>query len=126
MGFNKKQLNNLQIGTKMVIELIPSDPKLRKFLTVFGYEYDENKKFKKASKYLKPNKLDNMFFQVWCYEVLNDERIYGYDITDDLIYEDNCFSDIKGIKELEKQIERYTDKFYLFKPEWESEHPFWM
>lgn len=63
MGLNIKQINDLCTGVKLAIELKSSELNLRKFLTIQSYIYNDKGYAIKPDKYLKTNKINEIFLR---------------------------------------------------------------
>ena len=72
MQLDTKQINNLCTGVKLATELKTENANLRKFLTVQGYSYDDNGKIVRLKKVLSSSILDNIYFELRCYELSVD------------------------------------------------------
>lgn len=120
MGLSVKQVNELYIGTQLAIELKASEANLRKFLTIDGYVYNEHGHAIKPDKYLRENKINEIYFRVRSYEIpikyyINNCNIW--DVDDDLVNE-IYIDDIKGIGKLELILNKYNIDYSELKPGW--------
>ena len=118
MQLDKNQINNLCTGVKLAAELVSSSPSLRKFITVQGYSYSADGKVINLPKILNSNTLDNIYFELRCYELSNDYFINDWDVTEDDLASEVYQDDIKGIDELEKELSNYIRDFSVLRPEW--------
>ena len=92
-----KQINNLCTGVKLAVELESSNEKLRKFLTIQGYNYNDNGKVVKLEKVLSKINLYDTYFEVRCYEIDVDYFTNHWDVTEDDLASEDYENDIKGI-----------------------------
>lgn len=120
--FDIKQLNNLSTGVKLATELKSSNDNLRKFLTVLGYSYN-NGKIIMLDKYINNKSLNNIFFELRCYEISVDYLNYNWDITEENLESEIYLDDIKGVESLEKELLNYIKDFSVLLPEWNCENP---
>lgn len=91
---------------------------MRKFLTIQGYSYDFDGKVLRLEKILKPDILDNIYFELRCYELSVDYFINNWDFTEDDLVSEVYKDDIKGIKALEMELGNYMQDYSELKPEW--------
>ena len=122
MQLNTKQINNLCTGVKLATELKTENVNLRKFLTVQGYSYDDNGKIIRHKKILSLSTLDNIYFEVRCYELSVDYYTNNWDVTEDDLASEVYQDDIKGIEALEVELSNYIQDFSVLKPEWECDN----
>ncbi len=122
MQLNTKQINNLCTGVKLATELKTENVNLRKFLTVQGYSYDDNGKIIRLKKILSLSTLDNIYFEVRCYELSVDYYTNNWDVTEDDLESEVYQDDIKGIEALEVELSNYIQDFSVLKPEWECDN----
>ena len=122
MQLNTKQINNLCTGVKLATELKTENVNLRKFLTVQGYSYDDNGKIIILKKILSLSTLDNIYFEVRCYELSVDYYTNNWDVTEDDLESEVYQDDIKGIEALEVELSNYIQDFSVLKPEWECDN----
>lgn len=122
MQLNTKQINNLCTGVKLATELKTENVNLRKFLTVQGYSYDDNGKIIRLKKILSLSTLDNIYFEVRCYELSVDYYTNNWDLTEDDLASEVYQDDIKGIEALEVELSNYIQDFSVLKPEWECDN----
>ncbi len=122
MQLNTKQINNLCTGVKLATELKTENVNLRKFLTVQGYSYDDNGKIIRLKKILSLSTLDNIYFEVRCYELSVDYYTNNWDVTEDDLASEVYQDDIKGIEALEVELSNYIQDFSVLKPEWECDN----
>lgn len=118
MGLNAKQINDLSTGVKLATELKSSGINLRKFLTILGYIRSENGKAVTPDKYLKPDKINSLLFEVRIYELPLEYYTNNWDVTDDDLVNDIYMDDIKGLEKLESILNDYITDFSELKPEW--------
>ena len=118
MGLNAKQINDLSTGVKLATELKSSGINLRKFLTILGYIRSENGKAVTPDKYLKPDKINSLLFEVRIYELPLEYYTNNWDVTDDDLVNDIYMDDIKGVEKLESILNDYITDFSELKPEW--------
>ena len=123
MSLDRSQLNNLITGVKLASELQSSKENIRRFITVFAYEYDENGKYKSLSKVLKSNIEEDIFFELRIYEISNEYFENNWDICENDLASDARIEDIKGIKNLEIKLKEYLDDLSILKPEWNCDNP---
>lgn len=121
--FDLLQKNNLLTGVKLASELKSSKDNLRKFITIFAYEYDLDGKYKPMSKILKSNIDNDVFFELRSYEIPIEYFENNWDVTDDDLINDIRIEDIKGMDNLENKLSEYIDDISIFKPEWNFENP---
>ena len=121
MQLNTKQINNLCTGVKLATELKTENVNLRKFLTVQGYSYDDNGKIIRLKKILSLSTLDNIYFEVRCYELSVDYYTNNWDVTEDDLASE-VYQDDKGIEALEVELSNYIQDFSVLKPEWECDN----
>lgn len=122
LQLNTKQINNLCTGVKLATELKTENVNLRKFLTVQGYSYDDNGKIIRLKKILSLSTLDNIYFEVRCYELSVDYYTNNWDVTEDDLASEVYQDDIKGIEALEVELSNYIQDFSVLKPEWECDN----
>lgn len=122
MSLDIKQINNLCTGVKLATELKAEKPNLRKFLTIQGYSYNNDGKIIELDKIIKPDILDTIYFELRCYELSIDYYIYNWDVTEEDLASEVYKDDIKGIKELEKELSKYIQDYSVLKPEWYSDN----
>lgn len=118
-----KQKNNLRTGVELASEIKATSSKLRKFITIIGYTYDGNKKYKSLNKILNPSLDDQIYFKIRCYEINKEDYQKGYDIVDDMLINDVIIEDIKGFKLLEKELKKYIQDFSILQPSWDCDNP---
>ena len=121
MQLEIKQINNLCIGIKLATELESDNCNTRKFLTVQGYSYDEGKVVG-LKKVLSSNILNNIYFELRCYELSIDYYTNNWDVTEDEFLNEIYLDDIKGIEALETELSAFLGDFSVLKPEWECEN----
>lgn len=118
MKLDTRQINNLYTGVKLATELRTTNDNLRKFLTVQGYSYDVNGEIIEFNKILNKNILNDIYFELRCYEISVDYYINHWDVTEDNLINEIYQDDIKGIDALELQLKKYIEDFSVLKPEW--------
>ncbi len=118
MKLDTRQINNLYTGVKLATELRATNDNLRKFLTVQGYSYDVNGEIIEFNKILNKNILNDIYFELRCYEISVDYYINHWDVTEDNLINEIYQDDIKGIDALELQLKKYIEDFSVLKPEW--------
>ena len=118
MQLDTKQINNLCTGVKLAAELESVSPNLRKFITVQGYSYSADGKVINLTKVLNSNTLDNIYFELRCYELSNDYFINDWDVTEDDLASEVYQDDIKGIDALVSELSNHIQDFSVLKPEW--------
>lgn len=122
MHLSVKQMNELCTGVKLAAELTPSNPNLRKFLTVQGYVLNDVGKVTMPSRFLSPKASSNIYFLLRCYEVpvrYFEERL---DVTEDDLVNEVYVDNIKGITELERNLNDYIQDHLLLVPEWNCDN----
>lgn len=122
MKLDTRQINNLYTGVKLATELRATNDNLRKFLTVQGYSYDVNGEIIEFNKILNKNILNDIYFELRCYEISVDYYINHWDVTEDDLSSQIYKDDIKGIDALELELKHYIDDFSVLKPEWYCEN----
>jgi hypothetical protein len=118
LKLDTKQINNLCTGVKLAVELKSSDFNLRKFLTIQGYSYNDEGEIIELKKILNTSILDNIYFELRCYEISVDYYINNWDVTEDDLSSEIYQDDIKGINALEMELSNYIQDFSVLKPEW--------
>lgn len=118
MKLDTKQINNLCTGVKLATELKSENPNLRKFITIQGYSYNVDGKIIGLEKVLKPSIIDNIYFELRCYELSIDYYINNWDVTEDDLESEVYQDDIKGIEALEMELSNYIQDYSVLKPEW--------
>ncbi|MCI8749453.1 MAG: hypothetical protein HFH67_16605 [Lachnospiraceae bacterium] len=118
LKLDTRQINNLYTGVKLATELRATNDNLRKFLTVQGYSYDVNGEIIEFNKILNKNILNDIYFELRCYEISVDYYINHWDVTEDNLINEIYQDDIKGIDALELQLKKYIEDFSVLKPEW--------
>lgn len=118
LKLSTEQINNLCTGVKLATELKSENCNLRKFLTVQGYRYNINGEIIYLEKFFSPSILNNIFFEVRCYELSNDYYVNNWDVTEDVLTSEIYQDDIKGIEELEIELSKYIQDYTVLKPEW--------
>lgn len=122
MQLDTKQINNLCTGIKLAAELKSSNSNLRKFLTIQGYSYDADGEIIELEKSLNARNIDNIYFELRCYEITIDYYINHWDVTEDDLSSEIYQDDIKGIDALELILTEYIEDFSILKPEWYCEN----
>ena len=118
LQLDTKQVNNLCTGVKLAAELETRDSSLRKFLTIQGYCYDSDGEIIELEKNLNPRIMDNIYFELRCYEISVDYYINHWDVTEDDLLSEIYLDDIKGIDALELILNEYIGDVSILKPEW--------
>ncbi len=118
MQLDTQQINNLCTGVKLATELKSENPNLRKFLTIQGYSYNDDGKIVGLERVLKPSIVDNIYFELRCYELSIDYYINNWDVTEDDLASEVYQDDIKGIEALETELSKYIQDYSILKPEW--------
>ena len=111
MSYDTKQINNLCTGVKLATELKASNSNLRKFLTVHGYSYNDKGKSVRLDKVLNKNIIDNIYFELHCYEISIDYYINTWDVIEDDLASEIYLDNIKGIKALESELKFFIEDF---------------
>lgn len=122
MSLDVKQKNNLMAGVKLAIELDSSASKLRKFLTILGYCYDEEGHYKSLSKVIKNGLESDIIFEIRCYEIPIEYFQNNWDIVDDELVNDVRIDNVKGFDSLEKNLQVFLNDLRGLKPEWHCEN----
>lgn len=122
MQLDTKQINNLCTGVKLATELKTENVNLRKFLTIQGYSYNDEGKIVGLKKVLSSRILDNIYFELRCYELSIDYYTNNWDVTEDELASEVYLDDIKGIKKLELELSNFINDFSVLKPEWECDN----
>lgn len=122
MHFDMKQINNLCTGVKLASELKSRSDNLKKFITIYGYKYDDRGKRVVLEKILGKNKPEDIYFILHCYEISIDYYINNWDVTEDELENEIYIEDIKGVESLENAIRNYTQDLSIFQPEWECDN----
>lgn len=122
MKLDTKQINNLCTGVKLATELKTENANMRKFLTVQGYSYSVDGKMVGLKKVLSSSTLDNIYFELRCYELSMDYYTNNWDVTEDDLASEVYQDDIKGIEALEVELNNYIQDFSVLKPEWECDN----
>lgn len=111
LHLNTKQINELCIGVKLAAELISESSDLRKFLTIQGYGQNVDEKMIGLKHVITPSILDNILFELRCYELSIDYYINNWDVTDDVLKNEIYQDDIKGILALEIELNKYIQVY---------------
>lgn len=122
LKLDTKQINNLCTGVKLATELKSINSNLRKFLTVQGYSYDADGEIIELKKVLNKSILNNIYFELRCYEISIDYYTNHWDVTEDDLSSQIYQDDIKGIDALELELKEYIEDFSALKPEWYCEN----
>lgn len=122
MQLDTKQINNLCTGVKLATELKTENVNLRKFLTIQGYSYNDEGKIVGLKKVLSSRILDNIYFELRCYELSIDYYTNNWDVTEDELASEVYLDDIKGIEKLELELSNFINDFSVLKPEWECDN----
>ena len=113
---DRLQKNNLLTGTQLAVELRPTSSEYRKFLSVYGYNYNENGDVVSLSKFLKSSEEERYYFEIRCYEIPKVYYENNWDVDDSILINSEYIRDIKGIKSLENNLEKYLPDFSVLKP----------
>lgn len=122
MHLSITQQNNLRTGVKLATELPSSSPNLRKFITIHGYSYDCNGRRTRLKKVLNATNLDEVYFELHCYELSIDYYTNNWDVTEDDLTNEVYLDDIKGLKLLENELQKYLSDFSTLVPEWHCDN----
>ncbi len=122
MLLNLGQLNNLRTGVRLAAELSTTTINHRKFITVKGYSYNTAGRRVGLKNVLNDISLDDVFFEVRCYEISNDYYVNKWDVTEDDVVSVAYIDEIKGVKRLEEEIMRFVSDFSLLVPEWNCDN----
>lgn len=111
MKLSIEQINNLITGCKLAAELKPTEPELRHFMTVLGYEISADGRFKELSKTI-------------CNQKVKTTKYYenGLEISDSILKNDRITDGILGILNLEKELDCYFNDPELLVPEWRCDN----
>lgn len=120
LSLNINQINNLCTGVVLATELKSKNPELRKFLIVEAYSYNSNNEIIRMDKFVKEEKLNNIYFEIICYEMLIGYENYFWD-TDYYLKNKFCKNNIKGIEQLKIELGDYIQDYSILKPEWYCE-----
>jgi len=119
---NQNQINNLITGTSLAAELVSSHPDFRSFISTSGYLKGKTKN-KLISRSLNSAEKEDIYFCIRKYEI---NRIYldnDWDVTDDEIVNSVHLVDIKGIENLERQLNRMIDDLSILEGDWNCDNP---
>lgn len=120
--FSLKQKNQLITGVVLVAELEATSADRRKFLSIFGYEYDNSGRQIEVDNVIRRDKENTIFFQLRSYEIPKEYKEDNWDITEDILINDKKDRDIKGIEVIEKEVGKILKDFNKLIPEWECEN----
>lgn len=123
-GLNEMQKKNLITGVKLASELEASRKDLRCFISTFAYQYNEFEEYVEMTKYLNVVKDENIFFSLRKYEIPDEYIKNGWYPSDDDLVNSVYVEDIRGYKNLENEILKYTSDMSLLEPEWKCDIPF--
>lgn len=117
---NTKQINELVTGLKLAAELQPSQSHLRRFITVFGFTYDNDGQYVSLNHYIKNE--HELYFEIRCYEI--DVKYYQnhWDVSDGDLLNDIIIDNIHGIKMLEKKLKDFISDLSILTPEWNCDN----
>lgn len=123
---NEMQIKYLTTDTELGAEIETSSLELRSFISIFAYQYKEQKpfgKFIKYDKFIKNVDMNNVFFTLMKYEISKEHMEKNWDIhTEDLI--DKIYlEDIKGIQNIEKELLKYLEDLSVLQPNWKCDNP---
>ena len=88
----------------------------------YYFDYDDNGKIVRLKKVLSSSILDNIYFELRCYELSVDYYTNNWDVTEDDLASEVYQDDIKGIESLEVELSNYIQDFSILKPEWECDN----
>ena len=125
MHLNITQRNNLRTGVNLAAELPSSSPNLRKFITIHSYSYNPDGRRVKLGKILNAVCLDDVYFELRCYELPID-YINSWDVTEDDLTNKIYLDDIKGVELLENELQKYLPNFSALVPEWHCDVPLYI
>lgn len=117
-----RQCNHLRTGVRLAAELTPSRSNHRKFITIASYRCDTEGRRIALTKILNSISLEEVFFEVFCYEISNDYYVNNWDVSkEELLCVANT-KDIQGIEKLETEIRKHLQDFSLLVPEWHCDN----
>lgn len=122
MKLSVEQINELITGCKLAVELKPTEPGLRHFMTVWGYEISAEGRFKELSRTICSKKMKNTYFQIRDYEIPKEYYYNGLEISDLILKNDRITNGIVGIFNLEKELDHYFSDPELLMPEWRCDN----
>ena len=122
LKLDTQQINNLCTGVKLATELKTLNSDFRKFLTVQGYRYNDDGEIIELNKVINKSILNDIYFELRCYEISIDYYINHWDVTEDNLLNQIYQDDIKGIDALELELKKYIEDFAIMKPEWYCEN----
>lgn len=122
MKLSIEQINHLITGSKLAVELRPTEPQLRHFVTVFGYEKSADGHFRGLSRIICSKKMETTYFQIRDYEIPEEYYENGLEVSDSILKNDRITDDIIGISHLERELDRYLDNPGLLVPEWRCDN----
>ena len=108
--------------SKLATELKTLNSDFRKFLTVQGYRYNDDGEIIELNKVINKSILNDIYFELRCYEISIDYYINHWDVTEDNLLNQIYQDDIKGIDALELELKKYIEDFAIMKPEWYCEN----
>lgn len=119
-ALNTKQINELITGVKLAAEIKPSQTNLRRFVTVFGFSYNNDGQYVSLSNVISDKQ--GLNFEIRCYEI--DIKFYEnhWDVSDGDLTNDIIIDNIKGIAELEVKLKDFISDFSILRPEWNCEN----
>ena len=117
-----QQRNNLRTGVRLATELTPTRINHRMFITVKGYGHNKAGRRISLKNVLNGISLDEIYFEVRCYEISNDFYTNRWDVTEDDVFWVASIDDIKGITKLEEEVLKYVQDFSSLIPEWHCDN----
>ena len=84
--------------------------------------YDADGEIIELKKVLNKSILNNIYFELRCYEISIDYYTNHWDVTEDDLSSQIYQDDIKGIDALELELKEYIEDFSALKPEWYCEN----
>lgn len=123
MKLSLHQINNLITGIQLAAELPASTLKNRHFISVIGYNFDEDGRARKPNNILHSSKEKSLFFVIWEYEISSEYIENGWDVTEDEFERYNHIKDIHGIANLEIELSKFINDFAMLVPAWECDNP---
>ena len=122
MKLNLLQRNHLRTGVRLVAELSPSQINHRKFITIAGYRYDTAGRRIVLTKALNSTTCEELFFEVFCYEISNDYYVNNWDVSKEELLCVANVEDIHGVENLEAEIKNYVQDISILVPEWHCDN----
>ena len=118
-NLNIKQLNNLQTGQSLAVEIQSSTDDLRAFIVIGAYRNDGTR----ASKFINTKHSEDNLYWFRKYEVKKE------DIENDLYLNENdlinsvFINGIKNIYNIEIELRKYLSDFSSLDVEWKCDNP---